>query len=127
MEQSLYLCHHCGNIVAMIRDVGVPVFCCGEKMTPIREEPGAGGEKHAPVWQREGNDVRVCVGKIPHPMEPEHYIEWIRLETDGGIQYAHLEPDSEPKARFALCPGDEVRAVWAFCNRHGLWKNSKGE
>ena len=50
MKQKFYICKHCGNIIAMIRDKGVPVYCCGEKMHEIT--PGtteASGEKHIPV------------------------------------------------------------------------------
>ena len=67
--------------------------------------------------------VHVTVGAVEHPMTKEHYIEWVCLETEHGIQYAHLDPDDEPRAKFALCEGDEVRAVYAFCNQHDLWRN----
>ena len=33
-----------------------------------------------------------------------------------------LKPGEEPAACFALCEGDEVEAVYAYCNLHGLWK-----
>ena len=124
MKQTFYICKHCGNIIAMIRDNGVPVYCCGEKMHEIK--PGtteASGEKHIPVCKTEGNIATVTVGSVEHPMTREHYIQWICLESDRGIQYAHLNPDDQPKAKFALCPGDEVRAVYAFCNQHNLWRN----
>ena len=55
-------------------------------------------------------------------MTQEHYIEWVCLETEHGIQYAHLDPDDKPKAKFSICDGDEVRAVYAFCNQHDLWR-----
>ena len=35
MKQKFFICKHCGNIVAMIRDKGVPVVCCGEKMLEL--------------------------------------------------------------------------------------------
>ena len=50
MKQKFYICKHCGNIIAMVRDEGVPVYCCGEKMQAIT--PGtteASEEKHIPV------------------------------------------------------------------------------
>ena len=124
MKQTFYSCSHCGNIVAMIRDKGVPIVCCGENMEKLL--PGtaeASGEKHIPVYTVEGNTVHVTVGSAEHPMSEAHYIEWICLETEHGIQYAHLSPKDQPKAVFALCEGDEVRAVHAFCNQHDLWKN----
>lgn len=123
MKQKFYVCNHCGNMVAMLRNCGVPVYCCSEKMHEIK--PGtteAAGEKHIPVYEVVGSTVHVSVGSVEHPMTGEHYIEWICLETEHGIQYAHLSPDDKPKATFALCSGDEVRAVYAFCNLHDLWK-----
>lgn len=80
-------------------------------------------EKHAPVVKREENTVSVCVGEAPHPMSPEHYIAWICLETEHGAQLAQLAPTDEPKAKFSLLDGEEVRGVYAFCNQHNLWRN----
>ena len=91
------------------------------EITPGTTE--ASTEKHIPVYEVQGNTVHVTVGSVEHPMTKEHYIEWVCLETEHGIQYAHLDPDDKPKAKFALCDGDEVRAVYAFCNQHDLWRN----
>lgn len=123
MEQNFYICEHCGNIIAMVRDKGVPVMCCGQKMTPLI--PGttdAAQEKHVPVYQVEGSRVTVTVGAVEHPMTPEHSIEWVSLQTKQGSQRKALHPGEAPKACFALCEGDEVEAVYAYCNLHGLWK-----
>ena len=112
MKQTFYTCKHCGNIMAMIHDAGVPVYCCGEKMHCLA--PGtteASGEKHFPVYTRDGDTIHVSVGSVEHPMTDEHYIEWICLETEHIIQYAHLKPTDKPRAKFALCKGDEVRAI----------------
>jgi superoxide reductase len=27
MEQKFYICKHCGNIIAKVKDSGVPVIC----------------------------------------------------------------------------------------------------
>ena len=73
MDQKFLICSHCGNIIAMVRDKGVPVVCCGEKMKEII--PGtadAAQEKHVPVWKQEGGIVSVVVGSVEHPMLPEH-------------------------------------------------------
>ncbi len=123
MKQKFLICKHCGNIAALIRDKGVPIECCGEEMEELL--PGsteASEEKHVPVYRVEGNTVHVVVGAVEHPMTPSHYIEWICLETEHGIQYAHLDPHDKPMAKFALCQGDEVRRVYAFCNQHDLWR-----
>ncbi len=123
MEQRFFICEHCGNIVAMVKDTGVPVMCCGQKMTEII--PGttdAAVEKHVPVYQVEGNVVKVQVGAVDHPMLPEHFIQWVSIQTRQGNQRKALKPGGEPKVCFALCEGDEVEAVYAYCNLHGLWK-----
>ncbi len=124
MKPKFYICEHCGNIIAMIRDCGVPVFCCGEKMQQIH--PGtteASEEKHIPVYEVNGSTVTVKVGSVEHPMSQEHYIQWICLETKEGVQFKELSPEDRPEACFALADGDKVVDVYAFCNQHSLWKH----
>ena len=79
-------------------------------------------EKHVPVFEKNGNIVNVTVGSVEHPMLPEHYIEWIVLQTTSGNQRKALKPGDAPKASFAVLDGDEVVAVYAYCNLHSLWK-----
>ena len=124
MEQKFYRCDKCGNIIAVVKASGVPVMCCGQKMTEI--VPGttdAAVEKHVPVFEVKDNVVTVTVGSVEHPMLPEHFIEWISIQTKQGNQRKALKPGEAPVACFALCPGDEVEAVYAYCNLHSLWKN----
>lgn len=123
MKQRFFICEHCGNIIAMVKDKGVPVFCCGQKMTElVAGTVEASAEKHIPVYKVEGNKVHVTVGSVEHPMLEAHFIEWISLETKQGNQRKALEPGQKPEACFAMCEGDEVVAVYAYCNLHGLWK-----
>ena len=120
---KFYVCKHCGNVITKIKDSGVPVVCCGEPMTElIPGEVEASGEKHVPVIAVEGNKVTVAVGSVAHPMVPEHFIEWVVLETKQGVQRKQLTPEQEPKCCFTLCEGDEVVNAYAYCNLHGLWK-----
>lgn len=124
MEQKFYICERCGNMMAAVKESGVPVMCCGQKMTLI--VPGtvdAAQEKHVPIYRVEGNQVVVNVGAVAHPMLPEHYIEWVSLQSKFGNQRKALQPGQQPKVCFALCEGDEVQAVYAYCNLHGLWKS----
>ena len=86
MELKLFVCKHCGNVVWKVVDKGVPLMCCGQKMEELI--PGttdAAVEKHVPVVQSEGAQVTVTVGSVEHPMLPEHFIEWIALETKEGV------------------------------------------
>ena len=123
MEMKFYRCAHCGQIVAIVKETGVPVICCGEPMKEI--VPGttdAAFEKHIPVFEVKGNVVEVTVGSVIHPMEEKHYIEWIALQTKYGNQRKMLKPGDEPRACFALCDGDVIESVYAYCNLHSLWK-----
>lgn len=123
MELKFFRCEHCGNIIEMVEDKGVPVVCCGQRMTELVAGTSDGArEKHVPVYEVKDNIVHVKVGEVAHPMIPEHYIEWIVLQTKNGIQRKELNPGDKPEACFALCDGDEVEAVYAYCNLHGLWK-----
>ncbi len=120
---KFYVCEHCGNIITMVKNTGVPVMCCGQKMTEL--VPGtvdAALEKHVPVVETAGNVVNVKVGSVEHPMLAEHFIQWIALETNQGSQIKYLQPGQAPQASFALAEGEEVKAVYEYCNLHGLWK-----
>ena len=123
MELKFFRCEHCGNIIEMVEDKGVPVVCCGQRMTELVAGTSDGArEKHVPVYEVKDNIVHVKVGEVAPPMIPEHYIEWIVLQTKNGVQRKELNPGDKPEACFALCDGDEVEAVYAYCNLHGLWK-----
>lgn len=121
-ENKFYICEHCGNIVEKINDAGVPIMCCGQKMTEL--EPGtveASHEKHIPVVTVDGNIVKVEIGSAAHPMIAEHSILWVYLQTDQGGQRKYLEVGKEPVVTFALADEKPV-AAYAYCNLHGLWK-----
>lgn len=120
---EFYICEHCGNLVGMVKNSGVPMMCCGQKMTKL--EPGTSDgavEKHVPAFQVEGNRVCVTVGEVEHPMTDAHYIEWIAIQTKQGAQRKILSPSDAPKAEFLLTEEDSLVAVYAYCNLHGLWK-----
>ena len=124
MEMKFYRCEVCGQIIAIVKKTGSPIMCCGQKMTEIVPcSTDASVEKHVPVYEVKDGKVLVTVGSAEHPMLPEHYIEWIALQTKAGNQRKALKPGAEPKACFPICDGDEVDAVYAYCNLHGLWKS----
>ena len=51
MEVKYYVCNHCGNIIEMVKDKGVPVICCGEAMHELKAGvTDAAVEKHVPVY-----------------------------------------------------------------------------
>ncbi|HHW95310.1 MAG TPA: desulfoferrodoxin [Mogibacterium sp.] len=116
-------CAICGQIVAMVKETGVPMICCGEPMQElVAGTTDAAQEKHVPVYTVDGNKVHVKVAEVEHPMIEEHYIEWIALETKQGVQRKELKPGEKPEACFSICDGDEVVAAYEYCNLHSLWK-----
>ena len=118
-----FKCNHCKNIIVMVEDKGVPVMCCGEKMQEMKPNTSDGAtEKHVPVVTVEGNQVKVFVGDVQHPMLEEHHIAWIYLHTNQGGQLKYLDHTGAPEAIFALAEGETVIAAYEYCNLHGLWK-----
>lgn len=89
-----------------------------EELTPNTTDGAY--EKHVPVIEQHGDHVTVKVGSVAHPMLPEHYIEWIILETRTGVQRKDLKPGDKPEADFAVT--EPVLAAYEYCNLHGLWK-----
>ena len=115
-------CAHCGNIAFKLVDKGVPLMCCGQKMTElVANTTDAAQEKHVPVVEKDGDKLIVSVGSVEHPMTEEHHIAWIAVETKNGSQIKYLDHTGAPKVDFAL-GGEDVEAVYAYCNLHGLWK-----
>jgi superoxide reductase len=120
-EVKFFKCNHCGNLIEMINNSGVRVVCCGEKMEEILPNTvEASVEKHLPVITKVDDcTIRVDVGSVAHPMLPEHFIEFIYLETETGVQRIPLS--DKPSTEFCICKGKPI-AVYAYCNLHGLWK-----
>ena len=119
--KKFYICRHCGNIVEIVNDAGVPVVCCGDRMEElVPNTVEASGEKHKPVVSVEDGVVKVAVGSVEHPMVTEHSIEWVMVETDKGSMRKHLKPGEPPIAEFLL-GDDKLIAAYAYCNLHGLW------
>jgi len=115
---EIYKCSICGNIVEVLHEAGGSLICCGEPMILLNEnsDDKASKEKHVPVI--EGR--KVIVGKILHPMEESHYIEWIEGTGENGeISKVFIKPGEKPEAEFSF----QVKSARAYCNLHGLWKN----
>lgn len=117
-----YVCPICGNMVEMIFESGQPLICCGQEMKEVEAgSTDASKEKHVPVYECSDHKVKVKVGSAPHPMEAEHHISWVELVTDYGIQRKPVYPKAEPTVCFAIGKNETVKAVYAYCNLHGLW------
>ena len=123
-KQKFFLCKRCGNMVGIIDNKGVPMVCCGEKMTElVPNTVEASTEKHLPALTMSGDALSVQIGSVPHPMEEAHHITFIYVETESGGQRKALKAGAEPKAEFHFV-NDKPVAVYAYCNLHGLWKTN---
>ena len=125
-EMKFYKCNHCKKIVALVSGpAAVPTICCGEPMVELVPNTQDGAhEKHIPVYEvdREKNLVTVKIGSVDHPMTPEHFIQWVVLQTNKGNQRKELQPGNAPVVTFAIDADEEVIAVLEYCNLHGLYK-----
>lgn len=122
-RQEFYICKHCGNIIGLINNAGVPLICCGEKMTElVPNTTDAAIEKHVPVIKIDGNTVTIDIGSVPHPMTEEHHISWVYIQTEKGGQRKSLVPKDKPAVEFALTKDDKLEMAFVYCNLHGLWK-----
>ena len=69
LKIRFFICKHCGNIIAMIKDQGVPIKCCGESMKEIIAGTSEGAkEKHIPVYHVNGESVVVSVKATACPL-----------------------------------------------------------
>lgn len=124
-EVKFYRCRHCGNVIVHLVSSGVNVVCCGEPMQLlVPNTQDASQEKHVPVIEKSGNILTVRVVSVEHPSLPEHFIEWIAVQTPAGLQIHYLKPGDKPEARFALADDATEVTVYEFCNLHGLWKST---
>ena len=121
--KQIYKCNICGNIVEVLHVGGGELVCCGEPMKLLDAKTSdAGQEKHVPVIEVAADEVKVKVGSVPHPMEKEHYIEWVEVISDGESCRQFLNPGEKPETDFGM-KGKKVSAR-EYCNVHGLWKTS---
>jgi len=119
---KVFKCQKCGSMVVKINEGGCSPSCCGELMTELTANTTDGAkEKHVPDVKIVDGAVQVQVGSVEHPMVEKHYIQFIALETEKGVQVKWLKPDDAPKAVFTLID-DKPVAVYEYCNLHGLWK-----
>ncbi len=119
---SIYKCEICGNIVELIHVGGGTLVCCGQDMNLMQEKTSDQGlEKHVPVIEVADGGISVKVGDVPHPMEEDHYIEWIEgIDGDRAFRI-FLHPGMDPVAVYKCLP--ENITAREYCNKHGLWRS----
>ncbi|PLX99070.1 MAG: desulfoferrodoxin [Desulfuromonas sp.] len=118
---EVYKCEVCGIITEVVNEGGGSLVCCGQEMVLQDENTvDAAVEKHVPVIEKQNGSIKVTVGSVAHPMEDDHYIQWIELLADGKSYTQFLNPGDAPEAVFNI-DADKVTAR-EYCNKHGQWK-----
>ena len=119
-ELVIKKCKSCGAMVKVIKDCtceNCGIKCCGEEMEIlVPNSVEASLEKHIPTYEKVEDEIFV---EVNHPMEKEHYIEWVTLVKDNQEYTVILYPEQNAECRFKYIPGS---TIYAYCNKHGLWK-----
>ena len=118
---QIYKCNVCGNIVEIVHAGIGQLVCCNQEMellSPKKEDTGQ--EKHLPIIKKSETEIIVEIGSIPHPMDQDHYIEFIELITDKKTYRKFLKAGDKAIVIFKI-KADNVKAR-AYCNIHGLWE-----
>jgi len=121
-KNQIFKCEICGNMVEAVHTGVGELTCCQQPMVEIVEnvEEGVATEKHLPVVKKEGDFVFITIGEIKHPMEEEHFIEWVEVISGPTVHRRYLQPGGEPETKF-ICRQNSF-TVRAYCNLHGLWQ-----
>lgn len=121
IQKQIYKCAICGNITEVLHTGVGELVCCGQPMNLMTEKTeDKGKEKHVPVIEKTENGIKVKVGSIEHPMDENHYIEWIEVSFDGKTCKKFLKPGDRPEAEFDI-KSKNVKAR-EYCSVHGSWK-----
>ncbi|WP_292484694.1 desulfoferrodoxin family protein [Methanohalobium sp.] len=112
----------------------------------------------APDEVVEGDEFEITVnmGHEPHPMQDDHYIEWIQLYFNGELvdEKTFTPSDEKAEAKFKVYANEDIIAEYQFencyihgynvcgecegkvvatsltalgyCNTHGLWEETRG-
>lgn len=124
VEKKQFLkCGRCGMVIqALEAGNGTLPFHCGAEMEAlVTGTVDASKEKHVPVIGEQNDGTLVTVGEVPHPMEENHYIEWIEVENGAYLNRYYLKPGEKPQALFYV-PNQPGLVVREYCSIHGLWE-----
>lgn len=122
-KNQIFRCNICGNIVETVNVGGAELVCCGQPMELlVAKTQDQGMEKHVPVVEKVEKGVLVKIGEVAHPMEQQHYIQWIEILLKNGKSCRkYLSPEDAPEAIFEV-EESQLEEVREYCNVHGLWK-----
>ena len=109
---KLYVCPVCGNVIQTVGEA--VISCCGITLPPVTAEPA--DEEHLIHTSVIEDEYYVTVD---HPMGRDHHISFLMAVSDQGMQFVKLYPEGNAETRFKIgC----VSRLYAYCNRHGLFR-----
>ena len=108
---KFYVCPVCGNVIVSAGEA--VISCCGVTL-PFQETEEA-DEEHMISIETVEDEYYVT---LSHEMTKTHYISFLAAVTDCGVNIIKLYPQQNAGARFKI---NRIYAVYAFCNRHGLF------
>lgn len=111
-KTKIYVCPVCGNVISATGEA--VISCCGVTL-PVCEAEKA-DETHTIKVEAVEDEYYVT---LSHEMTKEHYISFIAAVTDNGISLTKIYPEQNAEARFKI---NRTHAVYAYCNKHGLFK-----
>ena len=124
---ELFRCKVCGNIAEILVAGDGELVCCKELMERLTlKTEDMGQEKHVPVIEKQGDEVTIKIGSEPHPMENDHYIQFVEAISNDNkyLKRKYFKPGDEPVLRFK-CECKEGVSAREYCNIHGLWGTNK--
>lgn len=112
LKSKFYVCPVCGNVIRTIGET--LVSCCGITLPQL--EPEDCDSEHSVMAERVEDEYFVSVS---HAMEKDHYLSFLAAVSDHLVQFVKLYPEGNAEARFRI---DRVKYIYAYCNRHGLFR-----
>lgn len=110
-RSKIYVCPVCGNVLHATGEA--VISCCGVTLLP--QEPEEMDAEHTLQVEIVEDEYFVS---LAHPMTKTHYISFFTAVSDQGVQVVKLYPEGNAEARFKI---SRVSALYAYCNRHGLF------
>ena len=115
-----YKCEICENVIGLITGNPESIKCCEKQMKPlIANNVELTNGKHIPSYKKIGNEIVIKVGEESHLMDEGHYIMWIAQVTGDRTTRVKLTKGKINEIRFPYIEGS---SLYAYCNKHGLWK-----
>ena len=122
MSEKFYISKKSGVVFHQCMDDHKKELYSDDKLTELLPNTfDASKEKPLHVIDINADFVTVHVGNILHPMDTNHYISFIYLETENSGYIKYLNPGDTPSATFYV-KDEKLIAIYEYCTLHGLWK-----